>query len=59
MTQTSNLLKTQIREDFKRLIECSNELWRLRVMTDYAIDDLEASLRDAEILDDSLTEEEV
>ena len=53
----SELLKTQILKDFEKLIECSNDLWRLRIAFDCAIDDLEATLQDAGIITDPLPEQ--
>ena len=54
---TSELLKRQIQKDFEKLIECSNDLWRLRISYDCAIDDLEATLQDAGIIEEPLPEQ--
>jgi len=50
MARISNKLQIQIREEFEKLVSCSNELWRLQTEFDFAIDNLEQALLKAEIL---------
>jgi hypothetical protein len=53
MTKT---LKKKIIEDLGTGIACSNDLWKLRIAFGFAIDNLEHSLIEAEILKNSMRE---
>jgi hypothetical protein len=52
VVRVNEKLKMQIGEDIEELIVCSNELWRLRSEFDFAIDNLEQTLREVKILED-------
>jgi hypothetical protein len=57
MAQMTKALKKQIIEDLETVITCTNDLWKLRIAFDFAIDNLKHSLIEADILKNSMEAE--
>ena len=52
MVRITKKQKQQLIDDFEELVACSNDLWKLRITLDFAIDNVKATLREMELLEE-------